>query len=901
MSKSVIKRKIKPDTRGSETGVPKGGISLLIPSSCREGFTNDVCGLPSNVAGCWRYRQVFANASVPEKGIPPIPIEDIAEPLIAWLVFESTVDGEMKPPQMLKFKPEFDLAHHQALFGFTKEGLNGFRQQSGAACYPNYAEYNRAAEGAQSYVKDWLDESGMDTGLANCFGQDTFKIQRITNLELNIDLQLSLSDVIRSYLNHNQRCRFRRLPSGRAIGITFCKASVELSKTFVEDKDNRGSNRDLLSSSVISFSYVDPDVLAIKKLPEWTIGRFDADVEQNDHLKSLSDGYFVPVMARRFKEHEEETTVNFASSLSRYGRRSVLPSETGKSFLRFSIGEIACYLLHWMLLRIFANNSGVNIDFIRQFDKWRKLLNKADRSHTREFSRLLMMPVLLAFDGNVFAEEILSLSNTKERFGIISSPTPFADVLRVIGLDVRADSAWTFSVMNFLKAFFASSDSGHGFQVLPMYKPLGWRESSLLTKNKNNNQARIEAVIACMAEASGLSTGSNGTREAIAELKRHSERSVFPIADVLAGLPRHGKPLTHYYVFPLWEETIEDRFGHEWRGPVIFAHVFTTSRGSRPVDELSDKSVLEIGEALQGILLPAGAAIAHEFYKKMLSQSSAWTHARAWAHEVKNYTSPIIDDLGGPILEKYKNVLSENALQTLEGSRRGVLILNAVSKAVQLSLNSRVDPKDVKDGDRLIRLSPVDGREIVEMSLQYLLNYRHQFLETGSVQKYTIGWSPRITADEALTRLSQMIGTSSGDTSKIDSEKEVVTHGSVIGVLALLREVIWNIRNEAPARTADGVPVVNLSYEFLSNDHVLALIIQQQQIETNEGSDSVETSPGIRFANVLFGSKGARFGSINEMVRGTPVKQSEKQFLITRKVAIEFQMSESIAERSNTS
>ena len=838
------------------------------------------------------------NSSVLDKGIPPIPIEHVEDPLVAWLVFESsTIDGEMKPPQLLGFKPEFDRIHHQALFGFTREGLDAFRNQSDAACYPNYAEYNGAVDGAQFYVKDWIvstDEDSKSVGLAECFGQSTFTLQHIRSVELDIDLKLSLSDVIRSFLNHSQHCRFRRLQSGRGIGITICKAGIELSKTFINLRDGSrrpNSNTDLLSNSVVSFSYVDPDLLAIKKLPEWTIGRFDTDIEQNDGLKQLSKSYFVPLQARPFSERTDGGAVNFASSLSRYGRQSVLPSETGTSFLRFSIGEIASYLLHWLLLRIFAHDCQENGVFINLFDDWRRSLENDDPGHLRLFARLLLAPVVPVLDENVFVETILSLSNRQERFGVYDSPVPFANLLKLVGLDSKMESAWTFGILDFLKKFFSSTDLRRGFQDLPMYKNLGWQQSSLVLEidDSSSNESRIEAVVACLSKASGLSTNEERTINAMAELKRHSERSVFPIADVLAGLPRHGKPLTYYYIFPLWEETVEDLSGREWRGPVIFAHVFTIARGLRPAEQLSDESALEIGEAFQNILLPAGASIAHEFYKRVLAQTSAWTHARAWAHEVKNYTSPIIDDLGGPTLEKDKKALSGIALQTLEGSRRGVLILNAVSKAVQLSLNNRVDPTDVKKGDGLIPLSAGNGKEIVEMALQYLLNYRLQFLETGTIKKYTIEWSPRLTTDEALTRLSQVLGVS--DPPNTITEKDVVTDARVIGVIALLREVVWNIRNEAPVKIGRALPVINLDYEFRAQHRALSLIIQQQQIETNDGSDKVESSPGIRFANVLFGPKGAGFGRITEMQRERPVKRAERQYLVTRKTAVEFHMS----------
>lgn len=869
-------------------GGKQTSISLLIPWSCREGFTNEVCGLPGNVHGCWRYRETAENANIEEsqKGIKPCR-EDSVEPLVAWIVFESPVGDDGIEARAERSRPFFRSSHHQALFGFTQKGFAAFLEQSESGYYPNYVEYSRAVPGSDERVaiKGWLGERGDELGLSDCFGHYAFVPQQVKSetLQLSPERKFSLSDLIRSYLNHNPGCTFRKDGAERGVGITVCKVGVGLSKTpVIGQVPTNGGTLDLLSTSAISFSYVDTETLSIKKFSQWSIGEHDRGV--SEELRSVSDTYFVPLSVRFLSGRSGENDINFATSLSQRGRQNVLPSEAGKSFLSFPVGEISSYLLQWMLLRVFADDSTQNSDFIKLFDQWRKLV-KNGRPATQAFANLLASPVTLPIDTNVFKEDAIKLERKEQYLGIYDTPVSFGESLGVLGLSSGEHDTWIHTTCEFLTRFFKPALPNQDFRKLPMYRDLRWGKSELLDEalESSDKTAQLEGIVACLANASGLSTEGDSKGIAQAELREHNRRCVFPIADVLSNLPFEVKmPL--YYIFPLWEDTIRDDLGKEWRGPVVFAHVFTRALHSRSNDALpSSKEIIKTGEHLQSALLPAGAAIAHDFYKKLLAQKSAWSHARAWAHEVKNYTSPVIDDLGSPMLRKQKTVTSADARQNIERSRRGVLILNAVSKAVQLSLNSKVNSGDVKqsEGD-LIRVSRFGGQEIVELALQYLLSYRHEFLESSSVRKYTIDWRPRLTTSQTLERLCELLQ---------GSEKDVVTNVRVIGLLALIREAVWNIRNEAPHIVNGQLPIINISYEFTTEQNLLTLVLTQEQDETNEGGDR-EFSPGIRLANALFGRQGAEFGSIEELPRAPAVMHGTRHFSITRKVKIEFDLAD---------
>jgi hypothetical protein len=86
-----------------------------------------------------------------------------------------------------------------------------------------------------------------------------------------------------------------------------------------------------------------------------------------------------------------------------------------------------------------------------------------------------------------------------------------------------------------------------------------------------------------------------------------------------------------------------------------------------------------------------------------------------------------------------------------------------------------------------------------------------------------------------------------------------LSDGLVIWVIALLREVIWNIRIGLPY-TQPGV--VNISYDFTEENNLLTLTLLQQQVQKTEREVMREEPAGVKMANELLGFQGAGFGSI---------------------------------------
>lgn len=894
---------------GSESPQDEADVFLLIPASSREGFTERVCGLPGNEEGCWRYREVKYKNFVLEidKGIKPAKDNDQSE-LAAWLVFELPKQLEQDRSMEDQYetivsreKPEMKPGYHQMFFGFTPEGLEAlkkinredFQAQCESVNFPNYVEYWGWSneENKHLNIRNWLRDEGSGPGLSDYFGRLTFVEKDIKKPSLQLDVKCRLSDLLREYLNHNQGCKFRRDPETRGIGITLCKAEIGIGKVSASKSDSN-----LLNACAISFSYADPDTLDIKPLPKWNIGCHNPVLEK---LQRSPDNYFKPLPVFR-AAGTDKNDINFAMCLSRDGRHFILPSEVGKSFLSFPVGEIASYLLHWFLLRIFAENSECNVNFVAAFETWRNALGNEDDEHLALFARLLEMPVTLPVDENVFTDKVLNLqakdSPDKEMYssvypdptpltylGVYPDPTPLGQALETLSLGIDKHYAWIYSTIEFLKTFFSAQTADEKLVSLPMYQPLNWSRDESLDKigGATSRTEALEAIFACMANSSGLTTAE----AAKDELPRHVQRCVFPIAEVLSTR-QFDNELPFYYIFPLWEDVIKNQ-----RRPIVFAHVFT--RALTPTSDslsLDRQAIFTTGSTLQRLLLPAGAAIAHDFYnreRKKIERSdqqrkTAWTQARAWAHEVKNYTSPIITDLGHSALGDVQNV-SEEARVIIARARRAMLILNAASKAIQLAISKLANIS--KADEELEELPREYAREIVEAVLQYLLNYRVETLSKNLIFK----WEPHYSSHKAIEKLSDILRAIGKKLDRQDIERTVLGDKVVIGVIALLREVIGNIRMDSPYESPG---IINISYSFINQDNDwLVLDLLQDQVETVEGEEMPDEYPGVKMANELLGENCAKFGSIKSIKTLSIPRPEGKVFDVRYRVQVKFALS----------
>lgn len=556
----------------------------FIPWSCKESFTPDNCGLPGAYRGCWRHRQIASHSSIAlnpdfNPGIAPrCDLTGISD----WIVFSRSVDGKLfqatyiRDLSILQAAPPNLSKNYQILFGFMGEGLS-------IRPVPASDIISYRCDGIERKVTNWdssestTSASGSDQALSEWFDRDTFRPIAIQGL----DLSLSISDLLNAYMDRH--CAFRRRG---VVGISQCKVEMEFSKSCPPN------------SRVVTFSYVAPLTSQVEQFPDLFIG---------------AEKLLTPKSVRQAIQHCRRLEISpagihnpaeivFPDCFTHYGRYHILPEEVDSSLLRFPVGEIDAYLLHWFLLRIASNEQ--NLRFLHLFHAWGKALNSDSTQRKKIFGRLLDEKVILENDGNIFDNIVLRTIPPKDLetyLGIYLYPRPFRDVLTTLELSDNNDRQTARATLAFLKNFWQESAQEHRFSKLPMYKDLNWKQSPLLDVTAENDwESVIECILSSFVGAAGLSEHSEPHVLASNELSRHVRRSVFPMGHILTHWPCNIG-VAHYFILPLWEDKIQDELR-----PVIFAHVFAA--------DITAEGAKDKGLEMQKQLRPMGEAIAHSLY-----------------------------------------------------------------------------------------------------------------------------------------------------------------------------------------------------------------------------------------------------------------------------------------------
>ena len=95
----------------------------------------------------------------------------------------------------------------------------------------------------------------------------------------------------------------------------------------------------------------------------------------------------------------------------------------------------------------------------------------------------------------------------------------------------------------------------------------------------------------------------------------------------------------------------------------------------------------------------------------------------------------------------------EDVLARVKRATQGLLILNAVSYAVQLAFAERSGAARKDDGSSLKKLPQNKALAIVEAILQYLLN----FYAEAKQGEFSLNWNGRISAEKAIQNLRSLI------------------------------------------------------------------------------------------------------------------------------------------------
>ncbi|MGA2721525.1 MAG: hypothetical protein ABSG79_03840 [Bryobacteraceae bacterium] len=219
----------------------------------------------------------------------------------------------------------------------------------------------------------------------------------------------------------------------------------------------------------------------------------------------------------------------------------------------------------------------------------------------------------------------------------------------------------------------------------------------------------------------------------------------------------------------------------------------------------------------------------------------------SWAHEVKSYTTPVISDLRSA---SRKTEESAPAAEPLRRALRAAMILNACSFAAQKILENRATPS----AETRIFLLPAGNCEnIVEAMLQYLL----QYWRSASPLPLKLAWDPELSERDALGLLASALrpGASRPGASV---DEALLTHPAVVGVVSLLREVVFNIRCREPVTE----PLVRICRRMTREPNRLRLTLEQHQEERFAWSSNPDEPKGLRRANRLYGPEGAQLGHI---------------------------------------
>lgn len=246
--------------------------------------------------------------------------------------------------------------------------------------------------------------------------------------------------------------------------------------------------------------------------------------------------------------------------------------------------------------------------------------------------------------------------------------------------------------------------------------------------------------------------------------------------------------------------------------------------------------------------LVASSELVTHFELEHSERDAARRQAESWAHEVKNRTGPVIR-----FLSRASTLKGDHVADTTY-ALHATLILNAASFAYQLALGRQ---------DDLRRLSRSTAPEIVEAVLQYLLNY----YSASSADQFQ--WS-RWAVNECIDVLCKVLEVPSGR-SIGERAKDALTKPQVVWTIALLRELVQNIRINSSPEGAERRIDIDYRITFSGTDLVVELTQRQRELNIDWNTESAR---GVQLANNLFGKeRGLGLGNIE--VAGPEVDMSD--------------------------
>lgn len=231
----------------------------------------------------------------------------------------------------------------------------------------------------------------------------------------------------------------------------------------------------------------------------------------------------------------------------------------------------------------------------------------------------------------------------------------------------------------------------------------------------------------------------------------------------------------------------------------------------------------------------------------------------AWAHDVKNWTNPILTEL----FSLWQGGQSDK--DGTDGLYRALVharILNATAYARQTSGPSQREGKPGQDAldTYLAFASSPDLEKLLSLVIDLLLATHGENPDNQS--RFDLEWPGKRPVRAVLAELSKLLG-DGGQHSDDGDPTSVIGLPAVIWPLSLLREVIHNIDINTPL--AKGIPDgsrVLIDYRVTRNADEAVICISQRNLEAESWENKFPN--GLRKANRLYGPDGANVGWIEE-------------------------------------
>jgi hypothetical protein len=814
---------------------------MLVPFSSRETFSDDVCGLPGRDNGCFRWQSAAGRPehqaeSIRANSVSPAPRTPRT---LEYIVFRQTKDGLLTAAfyadhAAFRAGNTDNVGCHVARFGFAPKTCSDWTV--GAGLTPAFVEYR---DDKWRSVLSWLGRGGA-AGLAQCFAPGIFDLVDIAVGPRTISVRMS--DLVSAYIDTSCK-KYRQHRWGKQFGTFQCRFEID---------DRTAGGRAALKPHWVSFSYLDPGSYELKQLDAPLLGQWAENSDMFEQAGKVQKLLKVQSQ-RRPNDGSQHSYVDFFTDAL---RGQLLPDEISFGRLVFTLGEVAVYLLHWTVIRLLASNE----EFRERVFRWKK--------GEIEFQQVLDVTIELSLEEDLFNPDGLVIRTLSWPRLLATTPwteMSFEDLLEGFWFD--SVEGWDGTVVGAIREFLSEefstpNPSARGVRRLPMYRDLDWRWMEPESPDVGA-WSTLEHVIRCTTPT-GLMDKTEEYYEQLA--KQLVRRCVFPLASILSTWPRGAQTL---YIFPISDAKVDEQ-----TVPVVFAHVFSRSTAELASGTRNPAEQSPI-EALIPVIQAFGRMAAQEpYYETSMRQSVRSELAAAWAHEVKNQTSPLVDGCDD-LVNRLRSLAAEQpTLDLAERIETGLITLNAMSIAMHQAVGI-ADPKTIKP-DRAAKqllLPAKHGTTIVETILQHLLKWK----EIDERRRLRLICEPKLwTADELATAREQLLRDywereqrpldAEFSTAILKIRKTRYAHrlwdfGNALNVFGLMRETIGNIRPligdlETEYETPPEERTVLIKYKLEKSPSALTLKILQIQLADEDPAGKYWKSQGNILTQAMQGKTG---------------------------------------------